>query len=566
MRGEDSRGAKAGQWGRAAEVEALAKLAESLEQGQGLRSVAKEIGVARSTLRHWRARKERIDEDPAVVALFESPSGLAWLHRLVLASVFVFGKVGPCGAPMLSAFLRLSGIGRFVASSVGSVHKVSTAISDQIIDFGEQERGRLAAEMPERQIAVALDENFHQAVCLVAMEPASGFILCEQVEENREAATWDAAMAKACKGLRVTVAVGGSDEAAALKQHIAKTLGAVHAPDLFHQQRELWRAMEPALGRSLKAPERALPAAESALQYWQDRHAKHLVGDRGPGRPPQFERHIAEATAVLEARRADLKEAADRQAKAHEAIRSISQVYHPVDLTTGAIRTASSMESSLATAFATLQETADALGLDVRQRARLQKAQRLTPKMVSHLAFFWHHIDRCLDGLPLPEAAAALAREALIPGLYLKSVAARARTADQRGQLRQLSATLLSGADDLTGALLALPPTVLSDLRGLAADAVHLFLRATSCVEGRNGRLALLQHGSRFLGTKRRRALTVLHNFAIHRPDGSTPASRFFRQPHRDLFAFLLDHLDLPLRPRPSASHASALTRGWANL
>lgn len=65
-------------------------------------------------------------------------------------------------------------------------------------------------------------------------------------------------------------------------------------------------------------------------------------------------------------------------------------------------------------------------------------------------------------------------------------------------------------------------------------------------MEGRNGRLALLQHGSRFLGTKRRRALTILHDLAIHRPDDSTPASRFFRQPHRDLVAFLLDHLNLP--------------------
>lgn len=235
MHGEDSREAKAGQWGRAAEVEALAKLAEARELGQSLRSVASEIGVARSTLRHWQARKEGVDVDPEVAAFFESPAGLAWLHRLVLASIFVFGKVGPCGAPMLSAWLRLSGLMRFVAASVGSVHKVSTAMSDQIINFGAQERSRLAAEMPERQIAVALDENFHEGVCLVAMEPASGFILCETVEENREAATWDAAMAKARTGLRATVAVAGSDEAAALKQHIAKGLGAVHAPDLFHQ-------------------------------------------------------------------------------------------------------------------------------------------------------------------------------------------------------------------------------------------------------------------------------------------------------------------------------------------
>ncbi|MBK8539504.1 MAG: hypothetical protein IPL60_05750 [Ardenticatenia bacterium] len=89
-----------------------------------------------------------------MVAFFESPTGLAWLDRLVLASIFVSGKVGPCGAPMLSAFLKLSGLGLFVVASVGAMHLFSKAMSDGIIDFGKEERGRLAAAMPERQIAV----------------------------------------------------------------------------------------------------------------------------------------------------------------------------------------------------------------------------------------------------------------------------------------------------------------------------------------------------------------------------------------------------------------------------
>lgn len=55
-------------------------------------------------------------------------------------SIFVFGKIGPCGAPMLSAFLKLSGLGRFVAASVGAVHKVSKAMRDGIIVFGKEER------------------------------------------------------------------------------------------------------------------------------------------------------------------------------------------------------------------------------------------------------------------------------------------------------------------------------------------------------------------------------------------------------------------------------------------
>lgn len=41
---------------------------------------------------------------------------------------------------MLSAFLKLSGLGRFVAASVGAVHKVSKAMRDGIIVFGKEER------------------------------------------------------------------------------------------------------------------------------------------------------------------------------------------------------------------------------------------------------------------------------------------------------------------------------------------------------------------------------------------------------------------------------------------
>jgi hypothetical protein len=41
----------------------------------------------------------------------------------------------------------------------------------------------------------------------------------------------------------------------------------------------------------------------------------------------------------------------------------------------------------------------------------------------------------------------------------------------------------------------------------------------------------------------------VVHNFWTRRPDGTTPAQRFFGQKHRDLFEFLLATLPPPKRP-----------------
>jgi hypothetical protein len=47
--------------------------------------------------------------------------------------------------------------------------------------------------------------------------------------------------------------------------------------------------------------------------------------------------------------------------------------------------------------------------------------------------------------------------------------------------------------------------------------------------------------------------LTIIHNFDLKRPDGTTAAQRLFRHEFPDLFEWRLDHIgDLP-RPRRSA-------------
>src|SRR4051794_35089278 len=61
------------------------------------RAFAQQAGVPRSTLQHWLTRKTKLDADPAPVACFESPTGLAFLHRLVVASHLTFTQQGACG-------------------------------------------------------------------------------------------------------------------------------------------------------------------------------------------------------------------------------------------------------------------------------------------------------------------------------------------------------------------------------------------------------------------------------------------------------------------------------------
>src|SRR5690349_8636945 len=76
-------------------AEAAAALAayERRAPEQSQRQFALEAGVPRSTLQHWKARKDGLDADPLVAEFLESAQGLAFIHRLVVAAHFTFNQV-----------------------------------------------------------------------------------------------------------------------------------------------------------------------------------------------------------------------------------------------------------------------------------------------------------------------------------------------------------------------------------------------------------------------------------------------------------------------------------------
>src|SRR5450432_3736601 len=54
------------------------------------RQFAAQASVPRATLQHWLGRQRRLDLDPLAARFFDSPPGLAFLHRLVVAAHLVF--------------------------------------------------------------------------------------------------------------------------------------------------------------------------------------------------------------------------------------------------------------------------------------------------------------------------------------------------------------------------------------------------------------------------------------------------------------------------------------------
>ncbi len=156
----------------------------------------------------------------------ETAEGVRWLHQRGLAAHFSITLQGAAGIRMVCQFLELSGLSAFVGASYGTQQGLNAALEETLVAVAHEQRAALARGMPHRDLTVCEDETFHPPICLVALEPVSGFLLLEQYAADRQAATWTQALQEALVGLNVAVIQGTSDEATALHRPVEVDLEA----------------------------------------------------------------------------------------------------------------------------------------------------------------------------------------------------------------------------------------------------------------------------------------------------------------------------------------------------
>ncbi len=342
-----------------------------------------------------------------------------------------------------------------------------------------------------------------------------------------------------------------SDEGKGLLAHVREGLGAHHSPDLFHLQREIAKGLCPRPNAELRRARRTHEEAIKVTEAWKQAAElyTHYPELRGPGRPPNFPKRIEQAAQAQEQARQGLEQVKAEQQQVREALRGIAEAHHPFDLKTGQRRSVPRVERALKQQFAQLDQLAEALGLDERGKAHIDKARRLIPKLLATLAFVFSAIKRSVEELALPVPVEQMLYQHLIPGLYLRQAAAKAPTAEARKAIAGVSRALLAPMQAPDSPLAGFDRTELEHIERVATECAQLFQRSSSCVEGRNGQLALWHHHLHTIRPRRLRALTVVHNYFTKRPDGLTPAQYFFGAEHEDLFAWLLDRIHLPARP-----------------
>jgi len=529
------------------------------------RQYAHDHGIPRSTLGSWLRDESGDDPDPEpeVKTFFRSGVGRRFLRRLVLALFLVFLFGGACGLRRLSDFLHRTRLNRFVASSTGALHELGKTLEADLGDFADEERPRLAEGMGHRHIALIPDENFHGGhVCLVAAEAASNFLFVEQYAQRRDSETWAAAIEQGTAGLPVTVLLLCGDQAKGIIACAHNELGAHHLPELFHGQRDLCRPLMGPLERQKEAAQKELRRAQALLQTYLAEASGAGDGPEPRDRPKVNAVFIASGQARVERCAREVERCEKNQEQAHQAVRGLADDYHPFDGVTGAAVGHAAMATRLEQRSQTLEQVARQAGLGGKAQESLAKGKQWVVKLVASIAWYWSVVRVCVEELDLPREVEQVVYEKLLPGLYWQQAARLGRTPEERRQKADLAERLLKDAWAAEEVLSRLTEEDRERVRRVSKEMVGLFARSSSCVEGRNGRLALFHHGQTRLSAGRLKALTVVHNYLTERDDGTTAAERFFGKKPRDVFDWLLARL--PDLPRPAAKRSPKATQPLA--
>ena len=382
---------------------------------QSCRKLAERIGRSKSSVhRHEQARQRR--DHPPESVLWETEAGAAWLRTLFFATLYVFGLQSHVGADTLEEFFKLLRLDQHLGVSASVLRKRLNQMEALLPRF--QQQCELEAGASPRSGVVVADETFMgDLVILVLMELHSGYLLMEELAEDRKFETWleKARPRLEAVGLQVDHAV--TDRAKPLIKLAEEGFECGSGTDLFHAQYDLSRWLGAKLGRRQAQAEQQVEATATALE-------------QAPA-----ETQVAALVASVDAERA--REAIQTTcAESHEQWVGIAEDVHPFPLHESRPKAAAEVVSDLekrAQALETLAKSADIA--DSRQTLRKFRGQ--FDALAIHITFWWQWVMNILTDMAVDAATREWLTHSLLPVVYWHHQMRKTKSKRQRENYEQ---------------------------------------------------------------------------------------------------------------------------------
>lgn len=155
-----------------------------------IRHVAVQTGLSKSSVHRLgqaRARRER----PPESWLWETEEGRRWFLRLIVAVRSLFGLKRWGGAETMREFFARLHLERHVGCSPSALRGMMEALARVILETAEAWEGEGVAGGEIRPIIGAVDETFLERRMVVFMDLVSGYVVVEEIADDRTYEPWD---------------------------------------------------------------------------------------------------------------------------------------------------------------------------------------------------------------------------------------------------------------------------------------------------------------------------------------------------------------------------------------
>jgi hypothetical protein len=227
---------------------------------------------------------ERRDSHPESW-LWATEDGRRWFTRLIVAPLYSCGLKRGVGAETISEFFARLRLETQVGCSPAALRGVMPALEAAMLETAGawEQDGR--AEGKGREIIGAVDETFLAHLMLVFLDLPTGYLLLEDIAEDRTYPTWKAVVDERLKALGTSVVYLVSERAQALIQLAAQGLECLSMPDFFHFLHDIMKSYALACVRRVRQAHQELQKAEAVL-------SRHPGPDGQPQAPPEAQHHV----------------------------------------------------------------------------------------------------------------------------------------------------------------------------------------------------------------------------------------------------------------------------------
>jgi len=499
-----------------------------------IRQVACQTGLSKSSVHRLGRAMDRRNGHPESW-FWETEEGHRWLIRLVVAVLYHFGLKRGVGAETMRVFFVCLHLEQHVGCSPSTLRAVMEKLEHLILETTEALEREGIAKGQMGPIVGSVDETFLERMMLVFMDLVSGYILLEEVADDRTYETWYGRVKARLQPMKTQVLYLVSDRAKALIKLAETGLECPSIPDVFHLLHDLVKGYSLAISTRLKTARQALSHVQAHLGKCQAEGASEVEIELAQVAVATGEAGVAHWEQVRGTYRGHLE--------------AIALQVHPWRVTDSTPQSSQEVEAQLQAEVAALQALLETNGLPVKKSV-LNKVHKQLADLAAVLDVWWQGVRQDVQNqIVLTPRWQHWVESHLLPLMDWEQQVSRTRCPRRKAKLFA-ALEAVQAAFEAHPLTVHLPPEVLEGWKVWAAEHAKTFQRASSAVEGRNGYLSQMHHNHRGLPKRRYKVWSALHNFDCHASDGTTPAARFFRRGFPDLFETVLAHIeDLP-RPR----------------